>query len=158
MSNAKPDCAARVYDDRAGSFPCYRKGPIQENGKSWCFQHAPSKVAERRTEADKRYTEKWKGIEAAKLQAENRIWNEAIGVRRGGMNCKTCKWLEVEPDKRGRRVVRKQNAYPCVAPEPEKPKLPASAEVGYRSFVWPPHRSFMCGDMGEDCLCWEPVK
>ena len=71
-------CGREVYDGRAGSFPCYRKGPIQEDGKFWCFQHAPSKVAERRAKANKRYDDKWKATAAAKLQAENKIWNDGI--------------------------------------------------------------------------------
>lgn len=73
-----PDCAGLVYAGRAGTFPCSRQGRFQEGGKSWCSQHAPSKVAERRAKADKKYDEKWKAIDFAKLQARNKIWNDAI--------------------------------------------------------------------------------
>ncbi len=73
-----PNCAGLVYAGRAGTFPCSRQGRFQEGGKSWCPQHAPSKVAERHAKANKKYDEKWKAIDAAKLQAENKIWNAAI--------------------------------------------------------------------------------
>ena len=73
-----PNCAGLVYAGRAGTFPCSRQGRFQEGGKSWCSQHAPSKVAERHAKANKKYDEKWKAIDAAKLQAENKIWNSAI--------------------------------------------------------------------------------
>ena len=75
----------------------------------------------------------------------------------GSVTCKSCKWLDVALDKAGRRVVRKQNAYPCLAPDPERPKVPASVEERRGGFPWPPHRIFMCGYMGEDCPCWEAL-
>jgi len=78
MSGERQDCAATVFAGRAGSFPCYRKGPFKEGGKFWCFQHAPSKVAERCAQAAKKYDDEWKARDAAELQAENKIWNEAI--------------------------------------------------------------------------------
>ena len=78
MSGERQDCAATVFDGRAGSSPCYRKGPFKEGGKFWCFQHAPSKVAERCAQAAKKYDDEWKARDAAELQAENKIWNDAV--------------------------------------------------------------------------------
>ena len=71
------------------------------------------------------------------------------------MTCKQCRWLDVEPDTAGRRVVRAANAYRCICPDPAKPILPASVYASYRGFMWPPDRSFMTGSMGEDCPCFE---
>jgi hypothetical protein len=65
--------------------------------------------------------------------------------------CKTCRWLKVEPDAAGRRVVRKGRAYPCEWPLPEMPALAASLRVGshYRIYMEP-------GD-GGNCPVWEPL-
>ena len=41
------------------------------------------------------------------------------------MTCNTCKWLEVEPNKAGKRVVSKTKAYQCAVPIP-LPDLPTS--------------------------------
>lgn len=46
------------------------------------------------------------------------------------MTCKTCKWLDVKPDKAGRVVVRKDSVYPCVVKFPT-PKLPDSITRAY---------------------------
>lgn len=48
------------------------------------------------------------------------------------MSCKTCKWLEVEPNKAGKRVVRKDKAYQCGVPIP-RPRLPTSVLKAYDS-------------------------
>ena len=78
MSGVKQDCAGRVSDGRAGLFPCQTRGTLEEGGKFWCHGHAPSKIAERRDKADKKWAEKWAVIDAAELQAKNKIWNDAI--------------------------------------------------------------------------------
>lgn len=52
------------------------------------------------------------------------------------MTCKTCKWLDVPPDKRGRIVVR-DTAYKCIVPLPEMPVLPdcVTKQYGYTDFL-----------------------
>ena len=69
--------------------------------------------------------------------------------------CKTCKWLEVEPTKTGRRVVYRNNAYKCSF-EVEQPELPFSITNAYR-FQWPLQKSWIAGDTVSDCPCWEPL-
>ncbi len=67
------------------------------------------------------------------------------------MTCRTCKWLNVEPNKAGRRVARKDITYPCTVPI-EKPRLPDSVRQYARH--WPPPRSYMGPNDGQDCPCY----
>jgi hypothetical protein len=64
--------------------------------------------------------------------------------------CKTCKWYGVQPDARGRIVVRALDAWPCKAPEPEQPLVPSSVLKAY-GWKWPPPRIYMRGNDGTDC-------
>jgi hypothetical protein len=64
--------------------------------------------------------------------------------------CKTCKWYGVQPDARGRLVVRAGAVWPCNAPEPEKPRIPSSMMKAY-GWTWPPSRKYMGGGEGTDC-------
>lgn len=67
--------------------------------------------------------------------------------------CKTCKFYGVQPDARGRIVVRKGWLWPCKAPEPELPRLPSSILKAY-GWKWPPQRSYMRGCDGTDCAAY----
>lgn len=58
--------------------------------------------------------------------------------------CGTCKWLRVTPDKDGRRVVRKANAYLCTF-EPMWPPLP--------DHIW-----YMEPMQGTECPVWTEFK
>lgn len=49
-----PRCAQKMYRDW-GERSCPRKGVVEEGGKWWCWQHAPSAVAARRGASDRRY-------------------------------------------------------------------------------------------------------
>ena len=69
------------------------------------------------------------------------------------MTCRTCKFLEVPPDKDGRRRPMKHSVYECVV-EVSKPVLPSSM-ITYYSFKWPLHRKCMEPDDGKDCPCWQ---
>ncbi len=67
--------------------------------------------------------------------------------------CRTCVHLIVEPDKAGRRVVRKQQAYRCGAPVPDiLPLLPHSITKAY-GWAAPSDRSkrWVCPDDGRGC-------
>lgn len=66
------------------------------------------------------------------------------------MSCGACEYLSVETDRDGTRRVRRDRTYPCYAPVPEVPDLPHSV-TGYLSFNWPPRRTWMSPDGGEDC-------
>ena len=66
--------------------------------------------------------------------------------------CRTCVWLTVPPDKAGRRAARKDNVYPCAAPLPDV-ALPRSVTERF-GFNWPPRRTMMSPDRGEDCPAW----
>jgi hypothetical protein len=65
-------------------------------------------------------------------------------------NCGSCKYLDVKPDALGRVVVRKQNSYQCLAPQPDQPPLPTSVLKRY-GWEWPPLRTYMEGTDGKDC-------
>ena len=68
-------------------------------------------------------------------------------------SCKTCRFLAVHPDARGRIVVRQKNAYECLAIVPQ-PDLPDSITKAY-GFRWPPSKTYMTGDRGTECPTWE---
>jgi len=72
------------------------------------------------------------------------------------MTCRTCKHLFVPNDKAGRRVVRKDNSYECTV-KVVMPLLPESV-TGACGFKWPPSRSWMSGNQGENCPKWEGLK
>jgi len=68
-------------------------------------------------------------------------------------SCKSCRFLRVHPDARGRITVRADRVYECLVQVPQ-PALPDSMTraFGYR---WPPAKSYMRGDDGRECPTWE---
>lgn len=68
-------------------------------------------------------------------------------------SCKTCKWLDVEPDSIGRIVVRNKNSYQCTVEIP-KPPLP-DCVLNYYHFKWPPYRVYVNSKNGENCQLFE---
>lgn len=70
------------------------------------------------------------------------------------MTCRSCQYLDVRPDSRGRVIPRRDKSYRCLAPEPARPIVPASVTPAY--LRWPPHRSHMEPDDGAECPCHEP--
>lgn len=68
-------------------------------------------------------------------------------------SCKTCRFLGVHPDARGRIVVRAGYAYECLVVVPE-PALPDSVKNAYE-YRWPPAKSYMSGGDGTECATWE---
>ena len=66
------------------------------------------------------------------------------------MTCRTCKFLDVPPDSRGRIVPRLGNAYACRFPIPDAHGLPHSAFKSY-GFKWPPSKTRMRPDDGDGC-------
>ncbi len=70
------------------------------------------------------------------------------------MSCRSCKWLDVKPDKAGRRRIYRDNAYVCTVPI-SQPILPTSV-LENRDFQWPPQRTYMFASiMDRVCLLWE---
>lgn len=65
------------------------------------------------------------------------------------MTCHNCKYLDVRPDKDGKRRVRRNKTYRCLAPLPEL-KLPASvtSASGYREGF---SKTMMAPDDGGAC-------
>ena len=53
----KERCPEQGIPDSTGwhYYQCSRRGTIDEDGKLWCFQHAPSAKRKRRGESDARY-------------------------------------------------------------------------------------------------------
>ena len=73
------------------------------------------------------------------------------------MTCRDCEFLDVAPDKAGRRVVRRQLTYPCTFPVPDV-VLPDSV-TRYHGFQWPPGRMHMCGsEDGANCPCYKKIE
>lgn len=66
-----------------------------------------------------------------------------------------CKFANVPPDKAGRLTMRKDHRYPCRAPDPPQPDIPASMSKSY-GFRWPPHRQLIGKEECADCPCWTP--
>jgi hypothetical protein len=71
------------------------------------------------------------------------------------MTCGTCKHLKVDPSPSGRIIIRAGDVWPCIAPDPEEPKIPASMLKRY-GWSWPPSRCYMQRDDGEGCATYEP--
>jgi hypothetical protein len=71
------------------------------------------------------------------------------------MTCRTCQWLDVKPDALGRRVVRSDRMYQCLAPV-GRIALPASITT-VRGFTWLPVRRHMAGEDGEGCPLWNAL-
>ena len=71
-------CKANVWppDGRGGDYECSRKA--KRDG--YCVQHHPDSVRARRKEAAARYNEKWRAIEEARKQEEEKV-EEAVLVR-----------------------------------------------------------------------------
>ena len=47
-------CAGETTGGRISYYKCQKSGTIEEQGKWWCYHHAPSLVAERHEERDDR--------------------------------------------------------------------------------------------------------
>lgn len=71
------------------------------------------------------------------------------------MACRDCKYLDVPPDRDGKRRARKGSAYSCTAPKLEvlPPGVPASALIEFWRLN---HRRSVAPDEGEGCNCFEP--
>jgi hypothetical protein len=70
-------------------------------------------------------------------------------------SCRTCRFLNVTSDAKGRRIPRKDRAYDCVAPIAPLPPLPDSVTIPRH---WPPIRCWMAPDEGATCPLWEALK
>lgn len=68
--------------------------------------------------------------------------------------CRTCRFLDVPPDKLGRIKPRADKTYRCLATQPELPPLPLSITQSY-GFHWPPSRSYVSPDQDTECPVWE---
>jgi hypothetical protein len=70
------------------------------------------------------------------------------------VTCRTCKYLDVAPDKSGRIVPRKGNSYRCLAPHPTLPPLP---DCITRRYDFQPFfvRSWMSPPDGGECPVYE---
>ena len=71
-------------------------------------------------------------------------------------SCRTCKFLGVKADAKGRYIARKHQVYPCDV-DVQQPKLPACMTKAY-GFKWPLNRSYMQADEGADCPLYESRK
>jgi hypothetical protein len=71
--------------------------------------------------------------------------------------CSTCRWLDVPPDAKGRRVVRQGNAYTCTWPAPTAVPW-ADSVTQARDFTLQPYRRtrWPC-TAGTTCPTWEPL-
>lgn len=82
------------------------------------------------------------------------------------MTCRTCKWLNVPPNKNGKIVPRKGGHHRCTVPLPPPPAMPASIKVmtdgrtyyGSSVIQWPSSGGWMGVDAGEGCTFHEPRK
>lgn len=79
--------------------------------------------------------------------------------------CRTCKWLNVPPDKNGKIVPRKGGYHRCTVQLPPPPPMPASIRVnttergggyGLGNLDWPTSAGYMGVDDGEGCTFHEP--
>ena len=76
-----------------------------------------------------------------------------------GKSCKTCRYLDVPLNAAGRRVVRKDSPYDCIAPFPKEPVAPDSITswgVWKDAFNQGHKTRWMFGSEGENCPVWTP--
>lgn len=69
------------------------------------------------------------------------------------VHCRTCRYLEVPPDRDAVVRPRKGHCYPCRAPIPT-PVLPDSVTRSYH-WRWPPVPNHMAPEDGAACPLWE---
>ena len=58
------------------------------------------------------------------------------------MSCKTCKFLSVRDTDSGKRIVRKNEVFPCLAPCPPEPAMPHSFRKAHGIVPQPAIRGF----------------
>jgi len=68
-------CSAYIHRTTAQVAQCLRKGIIEEDGKLWCSQHAPTRKAERQREIDVAYKARAEEQRRTQQQAE---WDRVI--------------------------------------------------------------------------------
>ncbi|TIP39745.1 MAG: hypothetical protein E5X76_28950 [Mesorhizobium sp.] len=68
-----------------------------------------------------------------------------------------CAHAEIKADKRGRVIMRADQAWRCLAPPPELPVMPVSITGAY-GFKWPPGRRYVQRDDCAECPCWTERK
>jgi hypothetical protein len=66
------------------------------------------------------------------------------------VTCRTCKFLNVAPDSRGRIIPRANIGYRCLYEVSIEHGLPASVTGAY-NFRWPPSKKSMVPNDGEGC-------
>ncbi|MER9680815.1 hypothetical protein NKJ23_15985 [Mesorhizobium sp. M0184] len=64
-----------------------------------------------------------------------------------------CKFAGIQPDRAGKIVMRSFSVWPCSAPLPELPALPASITNSY-GYTWPPRRTYVDREACAECPCW----
>lgn len=72
--------------------------------------------------------------------------------------CRNCRFLDVKPDKLGRRIVRRQETYDCLVPLAPPPPLPASLPQSTFATYRDGAKWGMNPDEGETCPLFEPLK
>jgi len=68
--------------------------------------------------------------------------------------CKNCKFLDVQPDKAGRLIVRPNKAYSCTYPLPEMPQLPDCLRH-LRGSINEKQRHYCWAEDGKDCPTYQ---
>jgi hypothetical protein len=86
-------CSGRVFGQWRNS-PCSRSAKVQENGKGWCVQHSPTKVAERKAKSNADLKQK---TEDDRLYWEKRTYDGAAGER--------CRSLGISKEDLGRVIL-----------------------------------------------------
>lgn len=85
MKQYKHRCEKSLYHGGWHGVPCSREGVVQEKGKWWCKQHAPSAVGERAEARDQRWRRKWdlKGTRDKLTEEINKLEAEIVNFVRG---------------------------------------------------------------------------
>lgn len=89
----KHRCAEHVHDwgRGAGFHPCVRNGVVQEDGRWWCRQHAPSAVQARKEAREAKYRQERAVAQAAADRAR------ALGERAGCQVENVRSWQHLTP-------------------------------------------------------------
>jgi len=91
MKKTDERCSHQYFRDHGFTLSqCRRKGTIEEEGKFWCWQHAPSAAKQRYEDTITRYNEK---LEEKRRRDMRRSWDLVIGKLRR-MNPKLAQEVE----------------------------------------------------------------
>jgi len=94
-------------------------------------------------------------VDAVRLELDKP--GETVSVPKGmTRNCRSCRFLHIEPDRRGRRIARKDKSYRCTYQVPDYP-MPVSLTKSFEFVPMSKQRgTWVLPTEGDTCPTWQP--